>query len=144
MGSRPRGPSWGLCFHSAAGAPVVVPVGREQGWGASSSTRAPLPVAVLLSSSPACPGRLGGRRRPRRTPGPAISASRNGTRGCELGSDLTPGCRVTEAVGGSQSGLKAGVDASSCSADAEPGGRDQGSARPLRLLCRCGVGFGVV
>ena len=91
MGSRPRGPSRGLCFHSAAGAPIVVPVGWEQGRGASSSTRVPLPVAVLLSSSAACPGRLGGRRRPRRTPGPAVSASGNGTRGCELGSDLDSG-----------------------------------------------------
>ena len=54
----------------------------------------PLPVAVLLSSTPACPVQLGGRRRPRRTPGPASSARRSGTRGCELGSDLDSGSQA--------------------------------------------------
>lgn len=90
---------WGLGPGARRGACVFIQQlelrrgarGSGAGLGASSSTRAPLPLAVLLSSSPACPAQLGGRRRPRRTPGPAVSARGNGTWGCKLGSDLDSG-----------------------------------------------------
>lgn len=50
-------------------------------------------------------------RRPRRTPGPTVSARGNGTPGAvSWAQTLTPGCKGDRASGGSWRGLKAGLD----------------------------------
>lgn len=77
-GSGPQGLSGGLCFPSSSWTSRR----GARGLGARLGCKLPpLPVAVLLSSIPACPVQLGGRRRPRRTPGPASSARGSGTGG---------------------------------------------------------------
>lgn len=99
----------------------MVPVGREQGW-----VRAAVPVHLCLwpsSSAPALPvlrslEAEGDPEGPQAQPS-APEETEHGA--VSWAQTLTLGCRVTEAVGDSRSGLKAGLDASSCSADSEPG-----------------------
>lgn len=61
----------------------------------------PLPVAILLIQP--CLSSCGlEAKETQKDPRPNCQRQRNGTRGCELGSDcLTPGCRVTEGIRGS-------------------------------------------
>ena len=141
MGSGPQSLSGDLCFHPAAGPPVVVPVGWERDWGASfrlslwpSSSAPPLPVLCSLEAE-------GDPEGPQAQP-PAPEEAEHGA--VSWAQTLTLGCRLAEAVRGSRRGLKTGLAASSCSADAEPGQQEHRLARPLRLLRRLGIDFGVI
>lgn len=112
VGSGPWSPSGGLWVRSKAGVQAEIPLHLCL-WLSSSAPALPVLRGLEAKGDP-------------EGPQAQLSAPEEMEHGAvSWAQTLTPGCRVTEGIRGSWRGLKAGLDASSCSAYAEPGQQGQ-------------------